>query len=804
MEKDLPKSGRILEIISKAAKINVWKYDTASRKITFLYEMESASTSRSKMGIPDDVVTPDSFLCMVAKEDREKYLDLFRKIEEGAGTVEADIHCCTARDTMEFYLHIMMFRFYDKEEVSSVIYGFTQDVTLRKWSELKYHNVSRQIMQIYPSATAAVQLNLTQNWCGVPQGQNANLFYTEQGSADEFFQKLKERIADPDLREHLRDRLSREWLLSAFYHGRSEFSFEYPLLLPDGSRIWCNGRALLMQNPLTGDIEAIASNLDINEQKRRAQIMEKVASDEFDFIGLLNPQKNTFEFFYRKSGSIYSRMEILDDYDKDRKIMRSAVVSPKDFEQWWKDTSVRKVCRQLAKDGRYSLTYEGIEEGGVTRRLMRYYWLDQPEGDILVMHSDITTIYAQEQRQIQRTQRALAAAEQANHAKAEFVSRVSHDIRTPIGLVNQLAEFALRDVDDKPKLMDELEKIRSVGSLLLSLVNDVLDVAKIESGKLELRLEPCSYQDIMGDMLHIFETICEQKHQTFSLEEEGINELGRIFVDKVRLKQLLLNLVSNAVKYTPENGRITVRASVSDGKEGCRRVVFSVKDTGIGMSKAFQKKMFQPFAQEYENPYRQEGTASTGLGLSIVKKIAELMEGTLSVESTVGKGTEISFDFQAEAAEALERSGEISEIIKEIHFKKPVAGKALLAEDNEINAEVTQRILEMLGVESVWEQNGARALKRFADSKPNEFGVVLMDVQMPILNGYQAAEYIRLLRRTDARTVPIIAMTADAFDEAMERAQKSGMDAYLTKPIEPEKLKSVLQSCLGTGEIAKE
>ncbi len=398
--KNLPDMRRINGIMAEAAQITVWTYDTSTHKISFLYETEASRHGRERLNLPIDEIERDSLLFIIAKEDRDSYIDIFRRIDDGADMVEADLHLQLTDDQPSSYVHMSMYRFFDKEKASFIIYGFTQDITLRKLSEMKYMLVSQQIMQIYPSTTASVQLNLTKNWCGEPRGQNASLFLTEQGSADEFFHNLMIHVADPDIREHIKGRANREWLISAFYHGRSEFSFEYPLLLPDGTHTWRNGKMILMQNPVSGDIEAIACNVDISDQKRHDQIMQRIASDEFDFIGLLNPHNNTFEFFYRKSGSIYSQMDEIADYDKDRKIMRSAVVSPKDFDQWWKDTSVQKISSMLKKDGSYSITYESIDNGEINRRLLRYYWLDQPGGEILIMHSDITAIYAKEQRQI--------------------------------------------------------------------------------------------------------------------------------------------------------------------------------------------------------------------------------------------------------------------------------------------------------------------------------------------------------------------------------------------------------------------
>jgi len=795
LEKECNEIHLLYEKIIGAVQVNVWKYDPASRRMWFLHESERSRHSREKNGVMQEDLNADSYLYVICEEDHQKFREFFQRIDDGAEASAGDFHCYDPAENMDFYIYVAMYRFEDQETHEPIVYGFTQDITLRKLSELKYQAISRQVLKTHPVTTAVVHLNLSKDWCGEPQGEQAHIYYTQRGTADELFHNLISHVDDVDIREHLKGMLTRDWLISAFYQGHSELSLAYPILFEDGTRVWRNGRILLMQNPVTADVEAIAYDIDINDQKRREQIIDRIASDEFDFVGILNPQNRTFEFYYRKSGTIYSKMKSPGDYDKSRKIMRSAVVSPKDFDRWWMDTSIENICSQLRGNTHYTLTYEAIEDEQPRRRLLTYYWLDHSKSDILIMHSDITSVYAKEQRQIQRTQRALEAAERANRAKAEFVARVSHDIRSPIGIFKNLVEFAKQDLDDRQRLAEDLEKMESVSSMLLSIVNDVLDAAKIENGMLELHQKPCTYEELMGDMAKIFAIHCEQKHQLFTLREEGTETLGRFYVDKDRLRQLLANLVTNAVKYTPDGGKVTVTVCASEGVGNSSLMEFIVEDTGIGMSSEFQKKMFQPFAREDENPYREEGAVGTGLGMSIVKSIAELMKGSLSVDSTVGKGTRIRFAFLAETVAEEEAD---ATPVKEVSRPRTIRGKVLLAEDNEINGELLGRILENMGLECDWAPNGAQALKRFCHSAPDEYGAILMDIQMPILDGYRSAEYIRLLRRADARTVPIIALTADGFDEALERTRKSGMDAYLLKPVEPVKLRSVLQSCFGS------
>jgi signal transduction histidine kinase/ABC-type amino acid transport substrate-binding protein/ActR/RegA family two-component response regulator len=385
--------------------------------------------------------------------------------------------------------------------------------------------------------------------------------------------------------------------------------------------------------------------------------------------------------------------------------------------------------------------------------------------------------------------KAVDDAEKANRAKTEFISRISHDIRTPIGIIRNMTNFAMEDAENAEKLREDLKKIDSADTFLLSLINDVLDISKIDSGMIELKPEPYLYDDYISNIRNMFQPFCEQKGLTLHIEEDGADAC--ILVDHTRLNQITLNLISNAVKYTPAGGTITFRSGSrqrEDGRLDCR---IEVCDTGIGMSEEFQSRMFQPFTQEYDNPQHIGGNTGTGLGLSIVKRIVDLLDGTITVKSELGKGTDIAVCFTAPEGAAY--GAATAAVRQEENQSGPVLqGHVLLAEDNEINAEIAARLLESIGITLDTAENGRRALELFRESAPGRYKAILMDLQMPLMDGYEAAERIRALDRPDARTIPIIAMTADAFSAAMERCRQAGMDDYITKPVDPEQLKAVL------------
>jgi len=583
-------------------------------------------------------------------------------------------------------------------------------------------------------------------------------------------------------------------MLRLFQEGRRDVVLEYRRRLGD-ALVWMSTRLILMAEPSTGDILAFYYTRDISMQKKTEQITKLTLEKSCDYVALLNVAKRTLKFWsISQTEAEYGGdwdVEAENDYDECTRSALGRYIS--DAGQVTGLLSVENLVANLTTSDEYSVTYDrNSPSGAVSRKQVQYRFLDDTRSEILVVQTDITAAYIKEQERTRQLQEALAAAEKANSAKTEFISRISHDIRTPISAITNMTAFAREDAGDREKLLHDLSRIEASNTFLLSLINDVLDISKIDSGKIELHPEPYPFDEYMESIRSIFEPLCLQNGQTFRILGGELAAGRGIVVDRIRYNQIALNLLSNAVKYTPRGGTITYVSQsrkLSGGKIGCG---FEISDTGIGMSEQFQKTMFEPFTQEYDNPERLKLASGTGLGLSIVKRLVDLMGGTIQVKSAQGKGTSIRVGFvmpeatpeQLAAADGVgggkPQGGELS-------------GTVLLAEDNAINAEIAIRILGSLGLQIVHAENGRQAVEIFSASRPGQFCAVLMDIQMPVMNGYEASRAIRETARPDAGTVPIIAMTADAFEESVKKAKESGMNDYITKPVDTAKLYSVLR-----------
>lgn len=383
---------------------------------------------------------------------------------------------------------------------------------------------------------------------------------------------------------------------------------------------------------------------------------------------------------------------------------------------------------------------------------------------------------------------------EASSAKTDFLSRMSHDIRTPLNVVIGSTTLARRE-DNPPETQGYLENIDRSGRFLLSLVNDILDLNKVESGKMDLYPAPYSLAQFRMNIESIIRPLCQEREIDFRIEGETPAE--SYLLDSVRFDQIFFNLLSNSAKFTPAGGHVTLKYHVDDLPDGTAELKLAVIDDGIGMSEEFQRKMFESFSQERESETAKiEGT---GLGLAIVKSLVDLMGGTIEVESKLGQGTAFYLSIPAEIApdQAPAEQAAADEV-------KSIAGKhVLLFEDNDVNAQIATRMLEQEGVVVKRASDGAEGLAAFLASTPYHYDAVLMDLRMPHMNGFEAARAIRATERDDADAVPIIAMTANAYDEDARKCLEAGMNAHLSKPVEPAALFSTLAREITHAEAAR-
>ena len=374
--------------------------------------------------------------------------------------------------------------------------------------------------------------------------------------------------------------------------------------------------------------------------------------------------------------------------------------------------------------------------------------------------------------------RAAKKAEAANEAKTEFLQRMSHDIRTPINGICGMINVADHYADNMEKQTECRAKIKEASHLLLELINEVLDMSKLESDEVVLEEIPFNLNSIFEEILGVIEHMAAEQNIRIIWEEKEVTHWNLIG-SPVHVKRILMNILSNAVKYNKENGYIYISCREIPSKQTAMTTLeFVCRDTGIGMAEAFQKRIFEPFAQEHAGSRTK--FAGTGLGMPITKKLVEKMGGTISFESKEGTGTtfviRIPFQIDADMKDRTETEEKTETSIQGLHV--------LLAEDNELNMEIAEFVLQNEGTVVTKAWNGQEAVDIFRKSSPGEFDVILMDIMMPVMNGYEAAKMIRSLDREDAKVIPIIAMTANAFTEDKMRAKEAGMDEHIAKPVD--------------------
>ena len=487
--------------------------------------------------------------------------------------------------------------------------------------------------------------------------------------------------------------------------------------------------------------------------------------------------KQEYEAIYHNSCRKYFE-QYPEEYEKMAMVVEQALLKGK--------SGYECICRMPRKDGSCSW----IKVSGM--------FSDQKVNDIPVIYAtfiDVTEAVEQKELQqqlekrSQELQAALQAAEVANREKSDFLSRMSHDIRTPMNAIMGMTDIASTHIDTPEKVQDCLRKISLSSQHLLGLINDVLDMSKIESGKMTLAEEVIELPEVMDTIVSIMQSSVKARQQHFDVRLRHIRH-EQLCCDSLRLRQVLINVLSNASKFTPPGGTVSFDIEETASENAAKAwFKFTVRDTGIGIKPEFLRDIFKPFTREKDS--RIDKTEGSGLGMAISKKIVDLMGGTITVKSEPQKGTEIKVHLEIEIAEIqpeIEVAHRSAEEIQNILRGKRV----LLVEDHPLDVEISRRILEHVAVNVISAQDGKAALEQFKAEEPYHFDAILMDIQMPNMNGFVAARAIRKVAKPDAQIIPIIALSADDTLEDVRKCKEAGMNAHIAKPVEPQKLYQIL------------
>ena len=420
---------------------------------------------------------------------------------------------------------------------------------------------------------------------------------------------------------------------------------------------------------------------------------------------------------------------------------------------------------------------------------------DSTNGDILAITfvkdlKPLDELAAKERQARKEAEAALKLANNANKAKSTFLFNMSHDIRTPMNAIMGFANIIAENVDNPLIVQDAIAKVQKSSNILLTLLNEVLDLARIESGKQQLDSVPCDLSKLLQNIRSILESNIESANLCYEIINQLDNPL--VICDQIKINQIMLNLLSNAIKFTPKGGHITFGIKQSGAvANGMAEYCLVVKDTGIGMSESFQKRAFNAF--EKERSATDSGIEGTGLGLAIVKKLVDLMDGHMEMRSELGQGTEFAIYLRLPVLQAMTSKPCPTQSKNSDQLK---GKRILLVEDNELNREIANLTLTKADMLVEEAENGMIAVDKLINAQPDYYDLVLMDIQMPIMDGYKATQEIRSLPQQELANIPIVAMTANSFDDDKRKAFEVGMNAHVAKPINVPKLLKVLSGLL--------
>ena len=863
---------------------------------------------------PDDRLVVKRMLRRRISEDSTRDLTI-RQITADNNIIWCNVNYTFVDDFDEHYVYCTFF-----DVTSAKVYAQRLQTT--------YMTIGDNFYRANERTLSMFRANITRN--KVEDVQGRDLFGTDSviRPYSELINLRSANYPIDEERETFLITFSAENIKARFLRGETELSMYLFSRRRDGHYCYVIYRAVFTRHPISNEIIIFIAEQEAGKEKVEGALLNKILARQFDMVAYLVNDKYSVvvgDASLIAKGSIFplTREGRYDEYLKNQVI--PVLEGDDDLTKNLGDALTLSTIKDKLKTSEPYVVNIACNIGGeIFYKRFDFYAIDPRADFFILLKSDTTEIQRKQIEQNTRLRAALDQAQQANVAKTAFLSRMSHEIRTPMNAIIGLDNIALHDKDLTPTLKGYLEQIGTSARYLLSIINDILDMSRIESGRMSFRNEEFSFTSFVYQINSLVDGQCNDKGLNYECELKG--EIGKYYIgDDTKLEQVLINILGNAVKFTDAGGKVTLIIECTAQFDGQSNFRFTIKDTGIGMSKDYLPRIFEPFSQEDDTTTSRYG--GSGLGLAITKNIVQMMNGTITVDSEKGIGTTfvvnvplkdsarsegddshemhpqdfsvlivddellarehaksvlgevgIKAEICASGKEALELinlrharredynlilvdwlmpemdgiklTREIRKILGEetavivltaydwyeveeeaikagvdTFMSKPLAStnvlyefqqafnrkrqavpekkeielegrKILVVEDMPVNAEIMMMILEMRGMISDHAENGKIAVEKFAASPPGFYDAVLMDIRMPVMDGLKATEAIRALDHPDAKTVPIIAMTANAFDEDVQRSLKAGMNAHLTKPADPEQLYKALQELI--------
>ncbi|MCR5605393.1 MAG: response regulator, partial [Treponema sp.] len=777
------------------SNINAWIYDINSHCIT--NNVNEIFDKNLLTVMPEDAINSK----MVHPADIQKLKNLYQDVYDGMKKTSAVIRFLNpnfenSKDIEHKYIWLLInyTNIFGPDGKAVKAIGSSSNITNQILAEQKFREESAYHDILVKNTVMSVWVNITQNIYKEVKGvYSFVLDDLELGCVDTLFNSICSYFPKQDLKKAITI-FNRKNLLEVAENGKMELDFEHEFYSNNErtSTEWLHTYVRMMKNPVSNDLEAFIYAVNIDESKIRQKLINDVLLNDYDVIMELDFIKGTFITLY--SQSIVKFDDISTEGNFNEMIKKLCNYKPAFFEypeKMFDTLSIEKIHNCLLNNSFYTAYIRVNENGNWRRKKIQATYVDKKKGVGYFIQTDITEAFDEEQRLNNELSKALIEAKKASLAKSEFLSNMSHEIRTPLNGVKGMIDL-IQLAPNAPEVSDYLNKASISAKYLASLINDILDMSKIESGKLVLHKEWVIFADFKNQIDAIITPQASEHKHKFSIEVSGFDTANLVFIDCNRLKQVCINILSNSVKYTNDGGEISMKITVESIPEVTDRMLFHFifVDNGIGMSEEFVEHAFDPFVQESAALSRK----GTGLGLSIVKNLLKCMGTDVKLESKLNKGTKVYFSLEVPIRIDSEFLTKIEKDKEQAHIFK--GKRVLIAEDNEINMVIAKEQFKKLGLEVETAENGKIAVEQFKKNPINFYNCIFMDIMMPEMNGYEATECIRKLERNDAKNIPIIAMTANAFAEDIKKSLEIGMNGHLSKPFEIEQLYRILDKIL--------
>ena len=713
------------------------------------------------------------------------YIEFYESIMAGNKSCSLTIHIRRKDGTWRWERHESISVFGDSGKPIKAIIS-VDDITEQQEVRQRYEYEQQLRHELVSDAVIYYELNLTTDTIEEYQSSLSDVpsMKASVHTSDDIRKEILARVM-PEDRAAVRGTIFVAALRKAAARGETSVSLDYRRILFDQEFYWVRAKAIIMKKPNVNEKVAFINIINIDMEKKGQLALDSIIDEEMEAILLLHVKNGKAYLLRVKEGmSPYEKNQLFCFRDRVTELIESDVHAD-DVQKCETFFHPEHIVKALETEDKITLTYrmkatEHDSEQEYQRKRITAFYLDDTHSDIVLSRHDITNLYEEEQHQKEILQQAVDFANKANLAKSEFVSRMSHDMRTPLNAILALSGHEMMEDATEAQKNEYLIKIHASGEYLLGIINDVLDMSRIESRKMVLEPAPYSLAAFYNTLDTVIGGPCRQKGIRFSFTTHG-RTCDWILTDKVRFEQIFINLLSNAVKFTSSGGSIDFVIETISYQNNLLKQRYTIRDTGIGMSEEFLPHAFESFAQE--NRKDIISGQGTGLGLAIVEQTVGLMGGSISVASQLGEGTtftvELSYDTTTEPDEQQMVETEV-EVLTGRHI--------LLCEDNPLNTEI---IMALLGKKEMFVDcaaDGAQGVEMFRKSSSCYYDLILMDKRMPVMDGVTAAKTIRTLKRSDAATIPIVALTADAFAEDEKSSFEAGMNDHLAKPVDPKLL----------------